>query len=75
MKTSRIKQYSLVRASLDSIPDESRKLYPFIHGKIYVFLGEVPKMPGHCVVAEYPTGIIISGYHVDWFLEIPEDET
>jgi len=43
-------------------------------GVAYVFLGEIPNMPGHCVVADAKTGQLITGYHTDNFVEIPEDE-
>lgn len=72
--TQIIRQYSLVKAVFHLIPPDSRKLYPFHEENTYVFLGEIPNMPGHCVVAEHPRGMIISGYHTDLFVEIPEDE-
>jgi hypothetical protein len=40
----------------------------------YVFFGEIPNMPGHCVVADHVTGQIFSGYHTENFVEIDEDE-
>jgi hypothetical protein len=43
-------------------------------GVTYVFLGEIPNMPGHCVVADANTGQLFTGYHTDNFAEIPEDE-
>jgi hypothetical protein len=41
----------------------------------YVFFGEIPNMPGHCIVADYETGKIHSGYHTDNFIELGEEET
>jgi hypothetical protein len=32
-------------------------------------------MPGHCVVADHRSGKLYSGYHVENFVEISEDET
>lgn len=55
--------------------DEDWIHYPFTFHGIYVFLGDIPNMPHHCVVADYKTGQIYSGYHTDSFEEIPEDET
>jgi hypothetical protein len=42
---------------------------------IYVFLGEIPNMKGHCVVSDFKSGKIYSGYHTDRFSEVPENET
>jgi len=70
-----MRQYSLVKVVLDSIPPDRRQLYPFKEGGVYVFLGEIPNMAGHCVVAEYPSGVVLSGYHMEIFKEIKDNET
>jgi hypothetical protein len=56
------------------MPAEYHSRYPFTRQGVYVFLGEIPNMPGHCVVAEHPRGKIYSGYHTEYFAEIPEDQ-
>jgi hypothetical protein len=65
------RQYSLVRvkrAWLEKVP-------PFDDLKmVYVFLGRLVNMPDCCIVIEHRTGKIWSGYHVERFEEIPEDE-
>jgi hypothetical protein len=48
--------------------------YPFKREVPYVFLGEIPNMPGHCVIADTTSGKIYAGYHTDSFTEIPLDE-
>ena len=50
-------------------------IYPFTRGKAYVFLGEIPNMPGHCVVAERENGRIHAGFHTDLFTELASNET
>jgi hypothetical protein len=45
-----------------------------MEGEIYVFLGEIPNMPGHCVVAERINGKIHAGYHTELFSEVSIDE-
>ena len=40
----------------------------------YVFLGEIPNMPGHCVLAEQATGRIVSGHHSERFTEVPPED-
>ena len=66
---------SLVRFRYDLLPKKSHKKYPFIEGRAYVYFGEIPNMAGHCVVMDHRTGQFFSGYHVENFTEIPEDET
>ena len=57
-------------------------VYPFELGKTYLFLGEIPNMPGgHCVVLEYSHAVqntlnaLYVGYHTDNFRELTEEET
>ena len=69
------RQYSLVRFCSDQIPLEFRDTYPFRPDSVYVFFGDIPNMPGHCVVADHRTGQVYSGYHTDNFVEIPDDGT
>ncbi len=65
---------SLVKFRFDVIPVEYHAKYPFIMGRTYIFLGEIPNMPGHCVVADHITGQLQSGYHSENFIELSEDE-
>jgi hypothetical protein len=65
---------SLVRFNYDAIPAEYHEKYPFESTGVYVFLGELVNMPGHCVVADHKTGRIYSGYHSEGFVELAEDE-
>lgn len=48
--------------------------YPFKKEEAYVFLGEIPNMPGHCVVAEHKSGKIHAGFHTELFTELSDDE-
>ena len=50
--------------------DEARS--PFKKSSVLVYLGEIPNMPGHSVVADVATGKIVAGYHTERFLEIAE---
>ena len=65
------RQYAIVR----HIPYPVEKRGPFPRGAALVFLGEIPNMPGHCVVAEVNTGRVHAGYHTERFEEVPEDQT
>lgn len=45
---------------------------------VFVFVGEIPNMPGHCVASPSTGdahGMLIFGYHTDNFIELSEDET
>ena len=75
MKKTQPRQYSLVRFELGDLESSWWDKYPFKPDGKYIFLGEIPNMPGHCVVVDHQTGRIHSGYHVENFVEIPEDET
>lgn len=57
--------------------DETKRMkeYPFTENAPYIFLGEIPNMRGHCIVINYRTGEVLSGYHTDNFIEMSEDET
>lgn len=48
--------------------------YPFKHGEVLVWFGEIPQMPGHCVVAN-KEGRVIWGYHTEDFELVPNEES
>ena len=75
MKRRKPRQYSLVHFDFDALPPGYAKKYPFRRNRPCVFFGDIPNMPGHCVVADHKTGKIYSGYHTEHFVEIPLDET
>jgi hypothetical protein len=64
-----------VRFDFGTLPVEYDAKFPFEKGGVYIFFGEIPNMPGHCVVADHETGRIYSGYHTESFVELSEDET
>jgi hypothetical protein len=49
--------------------------YPFRRNSAYIFFGEIPNMPGHCVVGDPKTGRLFAGYHIENFVELSESET
>jgi hypothetical protein len=51
---------------------KSIKFNPFKKDKMFVYMGEIPNMLGHCVVAGYDTGIIYAGYHPENFMISPD---
>lgn len=54
-------------------PEEAASL-PFNDDFPLIFLGEIPNMPDHGVVAGFRTGRIYSGYHIEQFTELNEEE-
>jgi len=48
--------------------------FPLKDGQMYLFLGEVHDMAGHCIVAEYPHGQIYAGIHSDNFVPFNDEE-
>ena len=76
METKMPRQYSLVYFNFETFPEKYHQEYlkTFKKKHPYVFFGEIPNMPGHCVVIDHYTGEIFSGYHTEDFIEIPEEE-
>ena len=69
-----LRQYSLVRFRFEQLPVEYHSKYPFTPDGVYVFFGEIPNMPGHCVVANRSTGQLHCGYHSENFEELSDDQ-
>ena len=63
---------SLVRFRFEAIPVEYHGKYPFTQQRVYVFLGEIANMLGHCIVCDHLTGQIYSGFRTENFVEIEE---
>jgi hypothetical protein len=69
------RKMSLVRFDAKAPAKAARTKYPFRIGRVYIFLGDIPNMPGHCVVAEQDSGRVYAGYHTEHFIELTEEET
>lgn len=48
--------------------------YVFPKDCVFIFMGEIKQMPGHCILCNLETGKITAGYHTDLFVELTEDE-
>ena len=42
--------------------------------KLFIFLGEVPQAPGHCILADLDSGLIVGLWHTTNLREATEDE-
>jgi hypothetical protein len=69
------RKLSLVKFKAPPVSSGSRRRCPFTTNGTYVFFGEIPNMPGHCVVADHRSGQVYSGYHTDSFVELSEEQT
>lgn len=58
-----IEQYSLVKFNFKGYAEDIHEQMVFKKDKTYVYLGEIPNMKSHCIVADYDTGILHCGYH------------
>lgn len=55
------------------IGNSNYTVHPFNTNDSYIYHGEIPNMPGHCVVSNMKTGQLYSGYHCIDFKVIIED--
>lgn len=58
---------SIVEFTPEFTPESQRKNCPLHEGRSYVFMGEMPSMPHHCVVFDYKSGQMYAGYHINLF--------
>lgn len=71
-----IRQNALVKFDYSDMNEHLKEKYVKIFGydKVYIFLGEIPQMPGHCIVVSMNEGKILTGYHTENFIELTEEE-
>ncbi len=74
LKQNLPRQYSLVKFDFDRLDVKCHSESPFTRAGVYVYFGEIPNMPGHCVVTDHRTRQIFSGYHTEHFFELTGDE-
>lgn len=68
------RQYSLVRYS-DWVKANAQEWEIFgDKDDIFIFLGEIPNMPHHCVVARTTNGLVLAGVHTCDVIELTEEE-
>jgi hypothetical protein len=72
---------SLVKFDYENVHADYRDQYPFekydpekVNKGVYLFLGEIVQMPGHCVLINIRTNEIHTGFHTDNFIELTEEE-
>lgn len=74
---NKIRQYALVVFDKTTISEDLYNEYFKIKfdDKLFIFLGEVPNAPTHCVLADLHSGNVIGMYHTSNFREATDEET
>lgn len=74
-KGTRLHPNDLVKVDFGHITPRDRKKYryPFNHGDIMLYMGEIRRMSGHCIVAN-KQGQVFWGYHTENFVLLTKDE-
>jgi hypothetical protein len=67
------RQYSLVKFTKEA----KQHVNPFDCDKHFIFLGEIPNMPGQCIVFDFDrlNRKIWTGFETNSLIEIDEEET
>ncbi len=72
-----IRQYALVKVTEEMkawLKENGHIQSPLLSENIFVFHGEIPNMPEHCVVSGHKSGKVFSGFDVSNFVELSESE-
>lgn len=48
--------------------------YGWGNGETFIYLGEIPNMPGHCVLYRISAEKILYAFHTENFVELTEEE-
>lgn len=71
------RQYALVKlVEIMKIwlTENGHKDSPLLAEDVFVFHGEIPNMPEHCIVSGQTSGKVFSGHHTSNFIELSEGE-
>ncbi len=70
-----MRQFALVKFTDDFIKMmDGQKDHSIMQEDVFIYFGEIPNMPGHCVVSGHNSGKVFSGYHIENFQELPDEE-
>jgi hypothetical protein len=71
-----IKTNTMVKFDYETMPKEYHDSYlkVFPKDEVFVFMGELEQMQGHCILCNFKTGKIVCGYHTDNFRILTDDE-
>jgi hypothetical protein len=68
----KIRQYALVTLTDEYFSENDSPSFRKLKGVMFIYLGEIPNMLGHCVVANSRTGKVDYGYHLEDFQEMKD---
>jgi hypothetical protein len=68
------RQYSICKFSDKHLPGEYQGQYPMAQDALYIFLGEIPNMSGHCIAMNKDTKKIHVAWPCDLFTELTDDD-
>jgi len=66
-----MENYTLCKADL---PEAYKYEYSFKNGEVFIFMGELTNMKGHCIVVRLSDGKLFFCFSIDNFVELKEDE-
>ena len=72
-----MKSNTLVKFDISELPDKYHCEYAKIgltHGDLYVYLGDIIQMPGHCTVIRMKDNKVITGVHTENFKQTNNDD-
>ena len=70
-----MRQYALIKLTKDFKKTmRNDKDHPIMQEEVFIYFGEIPNMLGHCVVSGHKSGKVFSGYHIENFQELTEEE-
>jgi hypothetical protein len=73
-----MRQYALVKLTelYSKFLKRDYPNHPLLDTPVFIYLGEIPNMRDHCVVAEYRgKNRVLAGYHLEVFEEVSENDT
>ena len=65
---------ALVKLKSEFASGAVAKDFPFLKDLPLVYLGEIPNMPEHGIFVGHHSGRFYSGYHINQFVELNENE-
>lgn len=72
---NKMRQYALIKLTEDFKEAMANdKAHPIMQEDVFIYFGEIPNMLCHCVVAGHKSGKVFSGYHIENFQELTEEE-
>jgi len=69
-----MKMCSLAKFDFSGLDTKYHSQYPFSREDRFVYLGDIPQMPFHCIVARVSDGRVFSGFHTENFIPLTEEE-